>query len=140
MIEVRPFSSLGGANHGWLDAHHHFWDPARNYHPWLCDEPMIPFRYGDYGAIFRYTPRSVSQTEMHITWLVRGDAEEGADYDRDRLTWMWRVTGSADKRIVEENQKGVASRYYRPGPYALPIESGTQRLSQWYLSELSASR
>lgn len=24
MIEVRPFASLGGANHGWLDARHHF--------------------------------------------------------------------------------------------------------------------
>ncbi len=24
MIEVRPFASLGGANHGWLDAKHHF--------------------------------------------------------------------------------------------------------------------
>ena len=30
------------------DAHHHFWNPDRNYHPWLRDEPMIPFRYGDY--------------------------------------------------------------------------------------------
>ncbi|MCC2978050.1 pirin family protein [Sphingomonas sp. PL-96] len=34
MIELRPFSSLGGANHGWLDAKHHFsfanyYDPAR---------------------------------------------------------------------------------------------------------------
>lgn len=24
MIELRPFDSLGGANHGWLDAKHHF--------------------------------------------------------------------------------------------------------------------
>ena len=24
MIDVRPFNSLGGANHGWLDAKHHF--------------------------------------------------------------------------------------------------------------------
>jgi redox-sensitive bicupin YhaK (pirin superfamily) len=24
MIELRPFKSLGAANHGWLDAHHHF--------------------------------------------------------------------------------------------------------------------
>jgi quercetin 2,3-dioxygenase len=24
MIEVRPFADLGGANHGWLDAKHHF--------------------------------------------------------------------------------------------------------------------
>ena len=34
MIERRPFNSLGGANHGWLDAKHHFsfasyHDPAR---------------------------------------------------------------------------------------------------------------
>jgi quercetin 2,3-dioxygenase len=34
MIELRPFSSLGGANHGWLDAKHHFsfanyYDPTR---------------------------------------------------------------------------------------------------------------
>jgi redox-sensitive bicupin YhaK (pirin superfamily) len=36
MIELRPFSSLGGANHGWLDAKHHFsfasyFDPARTH-------------------------------------------------------------------------------------------------------------
>ena len=40
-----------------VDAHQHFWDPARNYHPWLRDEPPIPFRYGDYRPIRRrYLP------------------------------------------------------------------------------------
>jgi predicted TIM-barrel fold metal-dependent hydrolase len=40
-----------------VDAHQHFWDPTSNYHPWLCDEPPIPFRYGDYRAIRRpYLP------------------------------------------------------------------------------------
>jgi len=40
-----------------VDAHQHFWDPARNYHPWLNDEPPIPFRYGDYRPIRkRYLP------------------------------------------------------------------------------------
>lgn len=34
-----------------IDAHHHYWDPVANYHPWLRDEPMIPFRYGDYSTI-----------------------------------------------------------------------------------------
>ena len=34
MIDIRPFSSLGAADHGWLDARHHFsfasyYDPAR---------------------------------------------------------------------------------------------------------------
>src|ERR1700722_9623492 len=36
MIERRPFNSLGGANHGWLDAKHHFsfagyHDPGRTH-------------------------------------------------------------------------------------------------------------
>jgi predicted TIM-barrel fold metal-dependent hydrolase len=40
-----------------VDAHQHFWDPTRNYHPWLCDEPPIAFRYGDYRALRRpYLP------------------------------------------------------------------------------------
>ena len=30
MIELRPFNSLGGENHGWLDAKHHF--SFANYH------------------------------------------------------------------------------------------------------------
>ena len=39
------------------DAHQHFWDPRANYHPWLCDESPIAFRYGDYSALRRpYLP------------------------------------------------------------------------------------
>ena len=34
-----------------IDAHHHFWDPSINYHPWLNDQPPIPFRYGDYSSL-----------------------------------------------------------------------------------------
>ena len=40
-----------------VDAHQHFWDPTLNYHPWLNDEPPVPFRYGDYRALRRpYLP------------------------------------------------------------------------------------
>ena len=40
-----------------VDAHQHFWDPRANYHPWLCDQPPIAFRYGDYSALRRpYLP------------------------------------------------------------------------------------
>jgi predicted TIM-barrel fold metal-dependent hydrolase len=40
-----------------VDAHHHFWDPQANYHPWLAEGASIPFRYGDYSAIKRrYLP------------------------------------------------------------------------------------
>ncbi|MDR7103020.1 pirin family protein [Croceicoccus sp. BE223] len=54
MIELRPFDSLGAANHGWLDAKHHFsfggyHDPARthwgNLRVWNDDaiEPQTGF-------------------------------------------------------------------------------------------------
>jgi len=40
-----------------VDAHQHFWDPRANYHPWLCDQPPVAFRYGDYSALRRpYLP------------------------------------------------------------------------------------
>ena len=40
------------------DPHHHLWDLGGTLHyPWLVDEPMIPFRYGDYSKIRRsYLP------------------------------------------------------------------------------------
>ena len=31
-------------------------------------------------------------------------------------------------------------RFYEPGPYAQPIESGTQRFTEWYLKELAGGR
>lgn len=40
-----------------IDAHHHFWDPSVNPHPWLAADANIAFRYGDYSAIKRrYLP------------------------------------------------------------------------------------
>jgi predicted TIM-barrel fold metal-dependent hydrolase len=49
--------SPAGGDFPIVDAHQHFWDPTVNYHPWLCDEPPIPFRYGDYATLRRpYRP------------------------------------------------------------------------------------
>jgi Rieske 2Fe-2S family protein len=71
-----------------------------------------------------------------VTWFVSGDANVGLDCDTERLTWMWRVTVAEDLRIVAENQRGVSSSLYTPGPYVLPIESKALRLTDWYLHVL----
>lgn len=48
---------IGGRHDVIIDAHHHFWDLGRNYHPWLCNEPPVEGRHGDYRAIRRsYLP------------------------------------------------------------------------------------
>lgn len=92
--------------------------------------------YPDHGVLYRFVPLTASTSAMEITWLVAGDAREGVDYDVAELTWLWRVTSEADKRITEDNQKGVNSRFYRPGPYA-PVEPNAIRWIEWYLREIA---
>ena len=91
--------------------------------------------YADYGVIYRFAPLTLQTCEMELIWLVAGEAQEGRDYEVDKLTWLWRVTSDADKRIVEENQRGVNSRFYRPGPFT-PMEKNARRYVEWYLSEI----
>jgi len=52
---------------------------------------------------------------VRASWLVNADAEEGRDYDIDRLSWLWGVTTIQDGDITMDNQKGVNSRFYQPG-------------------------
>jgi Rieske 2Fe-2S family protein len=96
---------------------------------------MFGLMYCDHVVLYRFTPRSVSTADCDITWLVRGDAEEGRDYDRARLTWLWDVTTHADKDIIERNQQGVNSRYYVPGPLSA-MENFTWKFISWYLDTL----
>lgn len=91
--------------------------------------------YCDYVVIYRFTPVSLHKSECDITWLVNADAEEGRDYDKDRLIWLWDVTTAADKRIIENNAEGVNSRYYRPGPLS-SMEEYTWRFMSWYLEAI----
>jgi len=91
--------------------------------------------YPDHGLIYRFIPNTVQSTDMEVIWLVREDARAGVDYDLERLTWLWKVTSLADKRIIELNQQGVNSRFYEPGPYT-PMEEHAQRFVEWILSEL----
>ena len=91
--------------------------------------------YSDHCVVYRFTPQDVDHTGMDIVWLVRSDAVEGRDYDPGRLTWLWHVTTEADKRIIERNQQGVRSRFYRPGPYA-PMEWASRHFVDWYLMRM----
>jgi Rieske 2Fe-2S family protein len=92
--------------------------------------------YPDHGVIYRFIAASPDRCLLEVLWLVRGDAVEGRDYHRSQLTWLWRVTSEADKRIVEQNQLGVSSRFYLPGPYSR-MEPKTQRFVAWYLGEIA---
>ena len=92
--------------------------------------------YPDHGMIYRFIPKTADSCEMELIWLVRGDAEEGRDYDLSRLTWLWKVTTEEDKKIIEHTARGVRSHYFVPGPVA-PMEHNELRYIGWYLEEIS---
>ena len=88
------------------------------------------------GATFnRFTPIEVDHTHIEIMWLVRKDAVEGRDFDPEKVSWLWRVTGEADARTCEDNQKGVDSRVYEPGTYSL-VEGQVEEFILLYLRQL----
>ena len=93
MIEIRPFAGLGHADHGWLDARHHF--SFAGYHD--------PARMG-WGAIRVWNDDTIaaqsgfpphSHSDMEIVTFVRS----GAISHRDSLGNNGR-TGAGDVQVM----------------------------------------
>jgi phenylpropionate dioxygenase-like ring-hydroxylating dioxygenase large terminal subunit len=101
---------------------------------------VYPLHYttasSDVATLFRFTPIASQLTDVELTTLVHEDAVEGRDYDLEKLTWLWRVTTDQDKTIVENNQAGVNSRFYQPGPYS-EMEPDVKRFIEWYRARIA---
>lgn len=121
MIDVRPFASLGGADHGWLKARHHFsfadyHDPARmnwgRLRVWNDDEIAS-------GTGFDPHPHR----DMEIVTYVR----EGAITHRDNMGNEGR-TEAGDVQIMSAGTGVVHSEYN--------LEPETTRIFQiWILPD-----
>jgi phenylpropionate dioxygenase-like ring-hydroxylating dioxygenase large terminal subunit len=113
----------------------------KDYDGGASDFQIGAFSYGlaycDHVVLYRFIPMSKGMTECEVIWLVRADAEEGKDYKLDDLVWLWDVTTVADKRIIQDNSRGVESRFYEPGPFT-PMEYYTEQFTKWYLKILEA--
>jgi len=93
MIELRPFSTLGGANHGWLDAHHHF--SFADYH----DENRVQWgrlRVWNDDAI---APKSGFPAHPHRDMEIVTYVRTGAITHRDSLGNEGR-TGAGDVQVM----------------------------------------
>lgn len=87
--------------------------------------------YCDHVVGYRFIPTGLQTTDIQTVWMVRGDAEEGKDYNLDDLTWLWHVTTLDDERIIRHNQEGVNSFHYKPGPLS-EMEWGIIHFHQTY--------
>lgn len=91
--------------------------------------------YNDYATFFQFVPREVETTDIVVTWLVKGTAREGVDFERNRVTWLWQVTTEQDKAIIEANAAGIRSSRYEPGPSSV-LEYDLDGFREWYLGVL----
>jgi len=113
MIELRPFNSLGGANHGWLNAKHHFsfasyYDPDRMSHGALRvwnDDEIAP------NTGFPAHPHS----DMEIITYVR----EGAITHQDSLGNKGR-TEAGDVQVMSAGS-GIRHAEYNLEPVTTRI-------------------
>jgi Rieske 2Fe-2S family protein len=65
-------------------------------------------------------------------WFVHKDAVEGVDYHLENLVALWLTTNKQDIELVENNQVGVRSAGYVPGPYSEEAEALVIRFTDWY--------
>jgi Rieske 2Fe-2S family protein len=90
----------------------------------------------DHAITFRLLPLGPTRAQLTTKWLVHRDALEGVDYDVEDLTRVWLATNEQDRRIVHENQIGMNSPTYEPGPFSDTHEDGVSQFADWYCSRL----
>jgi Rieske 2Fe-2S family protein len=94
---------------------------------------------GDHAVSFQVLPIGPMQTQVRTKWLVHKDATEGKDYSLEELTHVWLATNDQDRRVVEENQIGIRSPAYEPGPYSPEHEGGVTQFVDWYCRTMQRS-
>jgi predicted TIM-barrel fold metal-dependent hydrolase len=86
-----------------VDAHHHFWDPARKPYPWLSGAPRPEFRYGDYAAIRRpYGPEDYARdvTGWTVEASVHVEAEWDVDDEVGETRWLAGIRAACGRPTV----------------------------------------
>ena len=86
----------------------------------------------DHLFVFTAEPSGPQETIVTTRWYVHKEAVEGTDYHLENLVALWLTTNNQDIELVENNQRGVNSVGYEPGPYSEEAESLVGRFTDWY--------
>jgi len=89
----------------------------------------------DHVFVFTADPSAPQETLVTCKWYVHKDAVEGVDYHLENLVSLWLTTNKQDIELVENNQRGVNSIGYIPGPYSEEAEALVGRFTDWYCQE-----
>ena len=74
-----------------IDAHHHLWDLDRVYYPWLTDEIVPDFLFGDYARIRKnYLPEDLRRQMRgwNVELTVHVEAERADGEQLKETAWL----------------------------------------------------
>jgi len=117
-VSAKPLTMLNGGNVGSLR--------------WAIDPHIFAHATGDHVFVFSCMPVGPRETHVFSRWYVHKDAVEGVDYQLDALKELWLKTNMQDKELAENNQRGILSPGFVPGPYSLEAEALVARFADWY--------
>ncbi len=83
----------------------------------------------DHAMTTRLLPLAAGRTAVRVSWLVRGDAVEGRDYDVAEITPFWQRTSEQDWVLCESVQAGLAIERLRAAARCREPASATCRVS-----------
>ncbi len=92
----------------------------------------------DHSVAVRLTPNGLTHTAIRMIWLVDSKAQEGKDYSLDKLLPFWLLTAEQDWAICVNQQRGVNSHAFTPGPLSIYKEYNLDRFLRWYIQEMKA--
>lgn len=95
--------------------------------------------YSDHWWTIAIRPKSAVETDLVYSWFVRHDADEGKDFDLQRLIEVAHNTQTEDNALIERTQRGVASRYFAPGPIGANVEPALYDFAATYMKYMSAA-
>jgi len=99
---------------------------------WASEPNAFCHAVADHVFMFMAEPSGPQETLVTTKWFVHKDAVEGVDYHKENLVSLWLTTNLQDIELVENNQRGVNSAGYSPGPYCEEAESLVIRFVDWY--------
>jgi glycine betaine catabolism A len=99
---------------------------------WALEPHSFMHATCDTVFMFSAMPTGPEDTVVTSKWLVHKDAVEGVDYTVEGLTELWTKTNMQDLDLCENNQAGVNSIGYVPGPYCAEAEHLAMRFVDWY--------
>lgn len=105
---------------------------------WALEPHQFAHATGELVFCFSAMPTTPRETLVTAKWLVHKDAVDGVDYDSTTIAEPWQTTNLQDQALAENNQNGVDSPGYTPGPYSPEAETLVLRFVDWYCAAAGA--